>query len=109
MEAAQMLRKALVFGPLILLTGCVSATSMVMANGDYGYDISCGGLIHGMADCLKKAGEVCPDGYQMLGSNEAAIPYTMTNPYYNPVAGGVQQVNGTKIERDLLIQCSSPD
>jgi len=74
----------------ILLTSCASITpeKFVGPNGKAAYSMRCSGMGRTMSMCYKKAGEVCPNGYSIIGrtSGTVAIPINgsfMAAPKHN--------------------------
>lgn len=67
---------------------------MVLPDGSKGHNISCDGTVLSMGDCYKKAGELCPSGYDILGRGGEANPMgTSTgnlSGYAQPGAAHVQ-------------------
>jgi hypothetical protein len=59
-------------GALVLLSGCASVNPQpfVGPSGNYAYSMKCSGMGRDWDDCLQKAGELCPDGYSIVGQTE---------------------------------------
>jgi hypothetical protein len=94
--------KQLVFAFGALLAGCTTAsmdsapaTSFVGPNGERGYSIACNGNAQNVGVCLKKAGQLCPSGYSIVGRDE------IDQPYRNPVSGRLEP----HMLRNLQITC----
>lgn len=47
------------------LIGCASTKKTIMPNGLVGYSIDCSGTAVSMNTCYEKAGELCPNGYDV--------------------------------------------
>lgn len=59
---------------VVLLTGCgARVTNIVAPSGKPGYSMNCGAK---MDRCLEKAGELCPNGYNIINqaSGTVAVP-----------------------------------
>jgi hypothetical protein len=53
----------------LFISACATATKITLPNGDSGYDISCAGTGVSVSECFRKAGEVCPSGYDVIASH----------------------------------------
>ena len=61
-------KKILIYIPILLLSGCMGV-SPVKINGPSGktaYSMKCSGMGRTLEDCYVKAGEICPNGYQIV-------------------------------------------
>lgn len=56
-----------------VLQGCASATEVSLPSGSSGYSIACSGPFASVSQCLKKAGQQCPAGYDVVASNHESI------------------------------------
>ena len=102
-------RRSIAVVSMLPLLGCAMADEMVLPDGTKGYNISCDGAILSMGDCYKKAGDLCPQGYDLLGQGGEANPFGYSsgqvsgNALY--VQGGYVSTYGAIITRDLYVQC----
>lgn len=88
---------------ILPLAACATADEMVLPDGNKGYNISCDGAFLSMGDCYKKAGELCPRGYDLFAqSNEANSLGYSTGQF---IGGGFVTTYGSVILRDLYVQC----
>ena len=84
---------------LPILCGCGAKARPI--TGPYGknaYHLNCSGIQNSMADCLEKAGELCPQGYDVLDSRQTSTPNVYV--YQNQV-----HTLGTIETRELVVQC----
>jgi len=71
-----MSKKIPLFLAILLLSGCSTLdTPIVTPSGRRGYTIQCGrailkGTLSSYASCLRRAGELCPGGYDMLSREQ---------------------------------------
>ena len=79
---------------LAALSGCVTASPLVLPNGHQGQLIRC---YYGMADCVTKAGDLCPAGYDIVTYARDSRPYL--------VASGGLLVGGTVESGSLIVSC----
>ena len=63
----------------LALTGCATSRPMALPGGGEGYMIGCNGIQLTMADCLAKAAEMCPSGYDIAAATAESVP--IINPY----------------------------
>lgn len=59
-----------------VLAGCAASVNpepFVGPSGDDAYSMKCSGMGRDWDDCLRTAGELCPDGYSVVGQNSEAI------------------------------------
>ena len=91
------MKRILIFVSLIL-SSCASATKVTLPSGQKGFSIDCSGTAIPVSKCIEKAGEVCPNGYEVISShNESG---TMFNPF---------QGNGQYIptsHKGMMISCN---
>ena len=94
---------------LLFLFGCAMASEMVLPDGTKGYNISCDGAVLSMGDCYKKAGDLCPQGYVLLGQGGEANPFGYSSGQISGnasyVQGGYVSTYGAIITRDLYVRC----
>jgi hypothetical protein len=101
--------KLVVVLALTFLVGCAMADEMVLPDGTKGYNISCDGTVLSMGNCYKKAGEICPRGYDVLAQGGEANPIGSSfgqlsgTPSY--VQGGYVTQYGMVVTRDLYVRC----
>lgn len=69
---------------------------MTLPDGSRGQLIGCGGIQNDMATCFVKAGQICPNGYDVLNSQEGNGP--------NSAAAALIGVYGA-IDRQLIVRC----
>ena len=64
-------------------------------SGNDAYSMKCSGMGRDWDDCLKKAGELCPSGYTIVGQNSETI--------------GISSQNGMTVipKRNLSIECTT--
>ncbi|WP_430474963.1 hypothetical protein ACQ0MK_04245 [Thalassospira lucentensis] len=90
------LENLLVVSGLILpLSGCAAIQPEMFSgpNGRVAYHMECSGMGRTLGDCYKKAGEICPQGYQVLDNSSDLV--------------GIP-VNGTTMlatKRSIAIEC----
>jgi hypothetical protein len=61
------------------LTGCTTARPSALPGGGQGYAVGCGGIQHTMDDCLARAADICPAGYDIVTATQESVPFI--NPY----------------------------
>jgi len=54
------------------LTGCVTATPIILPDGSTGYEIKCPGTQRSMGDCMNKARESCGGNYKVVDKEESS-------------------------------------
>jgi hypothetical protein len=77
---------------LALLAGCVSVKEVKGPDGKTALAVKCGDA----TTCYKKAGELCPDGYDLVGNNNQS--------YVGGTNGSVY--GGTTTT--LVVECKTP-
>lgn len=83
---------------LSLVNACATSQSIVLPSGQQGFTVNCGSYEgDSWSACYKKAGEVCPAGYDILEEREEKDKNVLANPY------SFQTVPSDK--RTLIIQC----
>ena len=91
------------------LFACALASEMVLPDGSPGYTVGCHGAALTMGDCYEKAGDLCPQGYDILGRDGEAIPFAFGggqlsgNTTY--VQGGYVTTSGLSVTRNLYVRC----
>jgi hypothetical protein len=60
---------------LALLSGCVQVSEVKGPDGKAALALKCGNA----TDCYKKAGELCPDGYDFVNSTTGTVIVPMNN------------------------------
>ncbi len=64
---------------VLMLAGCASIKPVPFKgpNGNKAYSMHCSGMGRTLGKCYQKAGEVCPNGYSIVGQNTStiAVPY----------------------------------
>jgi hypothetical protein len=81
----------------VILTGCTTARPIGLPSGDQGEIIRCNGIQHSLEDCYIKAGEVCPNGYDVLTGGETFGP--------NSKLAALGGNNVGAIDRSLIVHC----
>lgn len=80
------------------LSACAVSNQVVMPSGQHGYTINCSGAAMTWASCYEKAGEACPQGYDVADkSDEHGGPVVAANRY------GL--FGAPVMDRTMLIQC----
>jgi hypothetical protein len=77
---------------MVLLAGCVSVKEVKGPDGKPALALKCGDA----TNCYKRAGELCPDGYDLVGNNYASY-----------VGGANGTVYGGSTTT-LLVECKTP-
>lgn len=94
---------------LLALAGCVSARPMTMPSGARGEMISCNGIQHSMADCFARAGDDCPNGYDVVGDDQETQPFLASNGGFSATRyqaqGQYQTFAGARTERSIMVTC----
>jgi len=82
------------------LSACAVSNQVVMPSGQHGYTINCSGAAMTWAACYQKAGETCPQGYDVADkSDEHGGPVVAANRY------GL--FGAPVMDRTMLIQCKA--
>lgn len=87
---------------LLALGSCATATRIA---GHNAYMIECPGLAMSMGTCLKKANEVCPNGYNVVGGSQNAYQTSTAQLYANQYYGYGYGGSMPYIERTLVVAC----
>ena len=94
---------------LLALAGCVTARPMTMPNGARGEVISCNGIQHSITDCLERAGEDCPQGYDVVGGDQESQPFLVSNGGFSATRyqaqGNYATVAGARTKRSIMVTC----
>jgi hypothetical protein len=96
---------------LLVVSACAISQEMVMPDGSQGYNISCDGSALSMGTCYQKAGDLCPQGYDILGQDGEAHPMGYSggqlsgNTSY--VQGGYVTTYGMMVTRNLYVRCKT--
>ena len=69
------MRRFILIAAFFALTGCATSTKAQGPDGRVAHVIKCEG---GIEYCWQKAGELCPSGYDVLGSNSSAVGVPMS-------------------------------
>ncbi len=76
-------RRSIAVVSMLLLLGCATADEMVLPDGTKGYKLNCDGAMLSMGDCYKKAGDLCPQGYDLSDTTfYAQGGYVLTHEVY---------------------------
>ena len=83
-----------------VLAGCAATVNpqpFVGPSGNEAYSMKCSGMGRDWDDCLQKAGELCPDGYSIVGQTSETV--------------GVPLQDSMLIapKRNLSIECNASD
>ncbi len=54
---------------ILVLMGCATSKEIVLPSGQKGHSIDCSGSAIPIAKCYEKAGELCPNGYNIISGN----------------------------------------
>ena len=84
----------------LTMSGCAVSRQVVMPSGQHGYTINCSGAAMTWANCYEKAGDTCPQGYDVAEkSDEHGGPVVAANRY------GL--FGAPVMDRTMLIQCKA--
>lgn len=101
--------KNMLMGAALALAGCVTAHQTILPNGARGEVISCNGIQHSITDCFERAGEDCPNGYEVVGGDAEAQPFIVSNGGFTATRyaaqGSYQTIGGTRTKRSLMVEC----
>ncbi len=93
---------------ILALPACeVQPQQMVGPHGKKAYSMKCNGMGRSLQDCYKKAGEVCPKGYNIIDRSDQFGGF-ISNGAVNSPAHGVAYTSGTTtaIHNSLLaVEC----
>ncbi|MEO3988158.1 hypothetical protein [Plesiomonas shigelloides] len=89
------MKSIIALSSVVLLSGCVgiSPETFVGPNGKTAYSMECSGMGRTLNACYKKAGDVCPGGYQII-ENSSEMNFGRFN-------GNLMVAN----KRSLVIEC----
>lgn len=98
-----------VVGMAGLLSACVSSRPLVMPDGRQAQAISCGGPMRTMTDCMAKAGEMCPAGYDVIDQESQGTPMAFSSGNASVTAWGGQAAfsgfSGVRVSRTMVVRC----
>jgi hypothetical protein len=81
-----------------LMASCATSQEIVLPSGETGFTVNCGTYEgNSWSACYKKAGEMCPSGYDILEKSESSDKNVIANQY------SFQTLDDDK--RTLLIEC----
>lgn len=82
-----------------LLSGCasVSPQPFVGPGGQQAYSMKCSGLGRTWDKCYKKAGEICPDGYEIIDQRSS----TVAVPYRNSIIAAPKQNMAIECKKEI--------
>jgi hypothetical protein len=104
-----MVRMALLGASLLALTSCISSKQLTLPNGHPGYAIKCDGHLHDMTDCMARAGELCPTGYDVLDGNTEQSQFATGSSFATAGSGraaaGSTTFAGAMVFRSLMVEC----
>ena len=83
------------------LFACAMASEMVLPDGSPGFLVSCNGAALTIGDCYKKAGNLCPQGYTILGQDEEKNQTTIGS--IQPGLGVI--TSSPSITREIYVHC----
>jgi len=84
----------------ILIGGCATSQQIILPSGETGFTVNCGTYEgNSWSACYKKAGEMCPTGYDILEKNESEDKTLIANQY------SIQTLDDD--QRTLVIQCKN--
>ncbi|MGD0958230.1 MAG: hypothetical protein ABSB19_00335 [Methylomonas sp.] len=92
-----------IYFAVLLLAGCASSKELILPDGKVGYDIECDGLLSGYGDCMAKAGDFCPAGYEVININGSSINDNGSSSYASPA----RAVSGAHTDRTIIAKCTS--
>ena len=84
-----------------ILTGCAVSREVRLADGWPAFEIKCGGPLASFGDCLEKAGDICPRGYDVLDKLGGELPTSATAM----PSGGVANISLHSGARKLFVKC----
>jgi hypothetical protein len=98
---------------LLLLACCLSACTfsrpMTLPDGSRGQMITCHGSLNSMSNCMVKAGEICPGGYDVLNGDQESQPFMASTGGFsatrNYASGSYGTYGGTIAHRSLMVRC----
>lgn len=82
----------------VLMASCATSQQIVLPSGETGFTVNCGTYEgNSWSACYKKAGEMCPTGYDVLEEKESSDKSVIANQY------SFQTLDDD--QRTMLIQC----
>lgn len=87
-----------------LLSACATSTQIVGPSGSPAHAIKCGAAA--LSACYQKAGEVCPDGYNILTSDGARYLGQLGNANVSGAYGSATSVPMIT-PNNLLVECKA--
>lgn len=88
---------------LFLLSACATSSEFITPDGSKAYSINCSGSMLSITQCYSKAGELCPNGYDVLRANEKDYGAS-TNLMYDR-DGNAYPFTARNIQRRMVIRC----
>ena len=75
------MRIILIISMLAVVAGCASVKPQhfVGPNGNNAYHMKCSGYGKRLGDCYEMAGQVCPNGYSVIGMENSVVGLPMAN------------------------------
>lgn len=69
------MKKALLLTAIIVLAGCAQIEPVTFQgpNGNTAYSMICSGMGRTWEACYQKAGELCPNGYDIVGQQSSTV------------------------------------
>lgn len=88
--------KLMVAGLVLALSGCATSTSM----GGRTHMVECNGAMQPMANCFKKAAQICPRGFDM-----APVEYSggMAGGAFDPYGSMSTSLGG--VHKSIIVEC----
>lgn len=93
---------------LLMVGGCghgIRSRDIVLPDGSRGEAISCAGPRQTAADCLAKAGDLCPYGYDVVAAGNEAHPYAYSGASVGAYGGFGSTQRGVDVQRSLIVKC----
>lgn len=87
-----------------LLSACATSTQIVGPSGTPAHAIKCGAAA--LSACYQKAGEVCPNGYQVLTSDGARYLGQLGNANVSGAYGSATSIPMIA-PNNLLVECKA--
>lgn len=82
-----------------MLAACVSSKPTIAPDGKPGFAVSCNGGLHNIGDCYTKAGQLCPQGFNVIAGESGG-------PAFVGASGGVMY-GGSIEKRTLIVECKT--
>ena len=90
---------------MLLLAGCAASKELVLPDGKVGYNIACDGIFSGYGECMTKAGDLCPAGYDVLSINGSSTKDNVVVDGLSPYTSPTQAVSGEQTNRNIVAKC----